>query len=304
MWRKRFLLVILSLTLAAGCNPGIFVDAPELPDYKEVTIEGDGGSWECPFLREGLKRIYINYPVSDLEYVTYYGSGGITGPDCHPSELESIVFENPAECYSIGFNGNMLYVTCGYSNRQDSILLNFEYDWGVTKTVHITITQGRPLTALFAQYETDLVLEEDFERVVRQYGFLNNGPIPQKVVVYPYSSAQCSSIVVPEAEWAEGMNLTMERPFFDGQDWLYEQADVVTGKMDNFIPSWMMDSGQFTVEVPAGVKAKVSIMPHYTRAGRKGAMHFRNTVAGFETSVNFTCTVIYPVSYEYGVEYE
>ena len=80
MWRKRFLLVILSLTLAAGCNPGIFVDAPELPDYKEVTIEGDGGSWECPFLREGLKRIYINYPVSDLEYVTYYGSGGITGP--------------------------------------------------------------------------------------------------------------------------------------------------------------------------------------------------------------------------------
>lgn len=75
--------------------------------------------------------------------------------------------------------------------------LHLEYDYGVTRDLHITISAGDPLQIVMATLDGEMTIEEDFEQGYHRKSFVNNSNITQMLTVMPYLSSQCSDIVSP-----------------------------------------------------------------------------------------------------------
>lgn len=307
------ILLCAAALATAACNGDIFTDRNELPDFADITVEGDGGEWSAPIERDGLLRIYIDYSESVKPYVHYYDTdGNPADASCPASDLGSIVFENPVTFYSIGLHEEMLYVTSNYNAAgADNVTLHLEYDSGVTKLIHLTITQGEPLQLSFCIYDGEIVTEENVAEQTHTERFTNRGPIPQRMEIMPYRASQCSDVAMPAEQWAR--KLTVDMPMLVyvpalvnfGYEWqLQDFTDICLGDLRTFTPEEYMDE-KFFVEVPPGVKATVTWTLHYTRASQQGRLDFYNAVTDSYTSdVRFECTVLYPTSYDYTVSYE
>lgn len=301
-------LILACLLLAAtGCNDDIFVDSAELPEYTDISIEGDGGQWSAPFSRDHLEKISIDYGANEKEYVTYYDvDGRTTTAACPAADLGSIVFENPIKYYSIGFEGEMMYVDSYYnaSLYADNITIYLGYDYGVTKCVHVTFTQGRPLQLVFAQYDGEAVLEEVSRQTVNTTSLANNSSVAQHMEIMPYLLSQCTDVVNPAGNWAKGIVTDMPMLTYSGTQWeLAEYKDIRLGETRRFSPSQYF-AEKFTVDVPPHTKATVRCALHYTRATQSGTLLFYNSVTDCQAEERFTCTSVYATSFEYTVDYE
>jgi len=135
--------------------------------------------------------------------------------------------------------------------------------------------------------------------------FTNRGPIPQRMVIMPYRSSQCSDVAMPAEQWARKLIVDMPMLVYSGHEWqLQDFTDICLGDLRTFAPEEYMDE-KFFVEVPPGVKATVTWTLHYTRASQQGHLDFYNAVTESYTSdVRFECTALYPTSYDYTVSYE
>lgn len=305
------ILSILALGIAAmlmpACNGDIFIDGDELPDVTTLVIEGDGGQWSSAFSRKGLASIYCE--SNDKAYLTYYGiNGGVVDADCPPSELKSIVYQSPVKFYEIGFEGDMAYFTSHYNASFDDnvLLLRFVYDYGAVKTIHIALTAGERLHLVGWTLSGAMDLEENFHKTTYKESFTNNGPLAQKLELMPFLRSYCSGEAIPSDTWAYGLALDMPMPEynFDGEEWEWREDEYVrlgyvTG---NLTPRYF--GHKLIIDVPAGATAKLSCTLNYTRAIQKGTLQFYNATADvyFETAV--TWASVYPVSYDYEVEYE
>lgn len=305
MVQTRAWIVAGILLIAAGCNGDIFLERNELPEYSEVSINGDGGQWSTTFSRKGLTKISLDCNYDDRKYVTYYSSKGITDADCPPSELESIVFENPARLHSIGFSGEMLHICSNY-NALDTAraTLHLEYDYGVTRDMYITISAGDPLQITMATPDRQMTIEEDFEQGFHRKSLVNNSNITQKLTIMPYLSSQCSDMVEPSEEWIDGHSIEKAVPAYDGKEWtLREFNNLTLARRRTFAPS-RYATEEFSIDVPANKKATVEYVLHYSRATQKGNIWCYNAKSEQQIMVPFTAISIYATSYEYKVNYE
>lgn len=293
------------LLIAAGCNEDIFLDRNELPEYSEVCIDGDGGQWSTAFSRKGLSKISLDCNYQDREYITYYSSKGTTDAGCPPSELESIIFENPARLHSIGFSGDMLYISSQY-NALDTTraTLYLEYDYGVTKGINITVSAGEPLQIVTATYDGSMTIEENFEQGYHSRSLVNNSNITQKLTIMPYLSSSCGNIVEPSSEWMNGRSIDMAVPAYNGKEWtLREYNNFTLARRLTFAPS-SYATEEFSIDVPAHTKAKVEYVLHYSRATQSGNILCYNRQSEQQIMLPFTATSIYATSYEYKYKYE
>jgi len=294
------------LLLVSACNSDVFIDGKELPDYSEFTIDGDGGYMSTAFSRDGLTAIRFEDSVAMAEYLTYYDTKGHrTDAFCPVSELGSIGYDTPVQYYTIGFTGEMLYVSSLYNATgfKKSITLFLEYDYGVTKKIHITIIQGKTLTCS-SWYDGELIIDEDFEQITHRTGFVNNSHIAQRMEVMPYISSDCSDFVVPEQNWAKGLIVDMPLLTYNGNGWMLKDCkDIRLDEWRTFSPfEYSME--KIIVEVPADTKCTVTYTLHYTKATQTGKLFFYNQACDFGSESGFTCTAIYPTNYEYAVSYE
>ena len=304
---SSIIIVLMMLALlTSACNGDIFIDAEDLPDVTALVIEGDGGQWSSAFSRKGLVRIHLD--SDEKEFVTYYGRDGKTvDADCPPSELESIVYETPKRYYTIGFEGDMVYITSYYNaSYAVSVMLSFDYEYGATKVIHLTLTEGERLEMVSWTLSGPMKLEENFGKSTHVASFTNNGPLAQQFGIMPFLQSNCSRETMPSDFWAHGLILDMPVPVynFDDGKWEWrEYENIMLGdRMDGFIPEYF--GHKLMVDVPANTTVKVSYTLNYSRAIQKGVLQFYNAAAkqNFETTV--TWTSVYAVSYDYTVEYE
>lgn len=299
-------LVLLVSIITSACNNDIFTENQDLPEITNITIDGDGGEWSSVLSLKGLTHIYIDYGSKDIEYVRYYGANGSeVNPDCSPTELKSIVYENPKTYYSIDIVGEMIYILSYYNaSPYTSFTLRLDYESGVNKFVYVTITEGKKLQMFLWEPTGDLVLEKIGEKTHRT-SFTNNSSIAQRLEIKPFLESTCFDMLTPTDNWA--LNLTVDIPMltFNGQEWEWrELKDIILGDRRNFTPSQYFFDDKITVEVPANTKAIVTYKLNYTQATQDGFITFYNIVAeqNFKTPVVWNS--VYATSYEYDVEYE
>ncbi len=307
---KKFTSCIIAATIAllvSGCNNDIFVENADLPDYTDISIEGDGGLWSSAFSRKGLVSISIDDYASNVKnYFTYYGvNGDIVDADCPPSELGSIVYENPLQSYSIGFNGDMIYITSNYNATfYNHISLRLHYDYGAIKYINVTFTEGEALSLVGWELSGDILLEENFEQVTHSSSFTNNTPLAQKFEIMPFLNSKCSDTVIPTDSWARGLTLKLPMLTFNGNYWEWrEYDDIRLGERRNFSPGWCTQQ-KLTMDVPAYTKATVTYTLHYTRATQSGCLIFQNPTVQQSFNEDVTWTSIYATSFDYKVKYE
>lgn len=301
-----YFFAVLTCAFITSCNNDIFTDDSDLPQITDITIEGEGGQWSSPFSRKGLAQIQIDYSSNDKKYVRYYNSqGNEVNSDCPASELGSIVYDNPRTWYSIGFLGEMIYINSIYNaSRYAAFSIRLDYEYGDTKYINVTVTEGGKLSVVFWETSGSLKLEEDFSQSVHATSMTNNSSITQKLELNPFLDSKCSDMVMPADNWASGATVDIPMLTYDGSEWTWkEYKDIELGKRRDFTPSCYWDN-KIVVEVPPYKKAKVSYKLNYTRATQDGVIIFSNSVAEQNYDVPATWTSVYATSYEYSVEYE
>lgn len=301
-----YILAVLTSSFITACNNDIFTDVYDLPEVTDITIKGDGGEWSAPFSRKGLTQIHIDYNSNEKEYVRYYNSkGDEVNSDCPASELGSIVYENPRTWYSIGFVGEMIYISSHYNaSLYADFSILFDYESGDTKNINVTITEGEKLSVVSWTTNDNLRLEENFSQSTHVTSMTNNSSITQKLELMPFLNSRCSDMVMPADKWARGLTVDIPMLTYDGNEWTWaEYKDIEIGGRRDFTPSRYLDK-KIVVDVPPYKKAKVSYKLIYTRATQDGVIIFTNNIAEQNYDVPVTWTSVYATSYEYNVEYE
>lgn len=298
--------VLFSL-LISGCNNDIFIENSDLPANTTIDIDGDGGGWSSPFSRDGLTRIYVDYAPEEIKYVTYYSvDGGIAEADCQPSRLQSIVYETPVLYYSIGFAGDMVYFYSDY-NVSDAVSfrLCFDYDYGVSKYIDVTIREGERMQRVSGwNLSGGMLIKENHDKTTHITSLTNNSKLVQKLEILPFSESVCSDIVSPADHWAQMLTLKIPMLTFDGQDWVWvENDDIQLGMRRAFVPTRYLNK-KITVEVPPETKATVTYTLYYALASQKGVLHLFNPVVGQDFEEEVTWSSIYATHYDYTVKYE
>ncbi|MDE6340980.1 MAG: hypothetical protein K2K93_01555 [Muribaculaceae bacterium] len=298
--------IVSIVLLVSACNDSIFVDDTDLPDDTHVLLEGDGGEWSAAYSRHGLKRILFDYSYGYDEYLTYYDvNENPVEADIDPSQLKSIVYENPLRHYSIVFDGDMIYITSHYNaSFADSFDLRLVYDSGTTKSINVQVEQGAQVERGFWQPSGDLKINENIEHETHRSSLTNNSSLVQKLEIMPYLDARCSDVANPAGQWALGLNLTMPMLSYHNDEWvwiLYD--DIRLGHKRIFVSSWSADD-KIVVEVPPHKKAIVTYTLNYSLATEAGKVqfHFPNDDRYYEEEV--TWISIYATGYDYKVEYE
>lgn len=305
---KQLINILLSISaiVFTGCNNDIFIESSQLPDETHITLDGNGDGWSVPLPRHGLKRVYIDGVPDADKYLKYYNiKSGLTDSYCPPEELYDIIFENPVKYYSVTLSGNMLYISCGYNvSDVDNVTLRLEYDYGVTKVIHFTLTTGGKMELLFPWYDEEPVIEENFEEIIHVDRFTNNSSLTQQLEIMPYMQSQCSHVVNPEESWANGLSVNMPLLSYSGKQWEFREfEDIRLGNREIFSPSDYF-SDKITIEVPPYTKATVTYAIRYSRATQHGHLEFYNSVSEHEWKADFSSTSIYATSCDYSVSYE
>lgn len=307
MKRYNYILLLLIVTVtSSSCNSDIFVENDDLPAVVDITIEGDGGQWSTPISRKGLTAVYLNPSSSSSRiYYKYYDRNGKPADADTPiSEIGSIEYENPCQYYAIGFNGDMGYITSYYNASGPYYFsVQLEYDYGVTKFINITVTEGKPLELQYCHMSGDLNIEDNIDKVIHKISFTNNSSIEQYYSFMPFESAKCENLVSPEDEWAQGLTFNLPMPVFNEDDWNTKVCpEVVIGHRRMMTSP--LHSEEVKVLVPASRKASVTYVVFYSRATQNERLDLYNKEFNGYYEENVKCVAVYPTSCSYEVIYE
>ena len=109
------------------------------------------------------------------------------------------IYHTPLLEYSIGFNGNMIYIDSQYNvSSETTVVFDLEHDYGMTKTINVKLTEGEQLQFVFCQPKGEPTIEENFEKLTHTRSLTNNGPIAQKLEIMPFLDSRCSDFKDPQ----------------------------------------------------------------------------------------------------------
>ncbi|MBD5177456.1 MAG: hypothetical protein HDT04_02360 [Bacteroidales bacterium] len=300
---KRFspLYIILLLVALTGCNADVFLDGPDIPEYQSVTIEGDGGGATFKIPTKGLESVSLDLMSSEQVYCHYFNrSGEEIAAESPVWDVHKIVLENQFTKLECVLNGSELSVHSVCSTRQSNVerTIRLEYSYGA-RFIDVTILPGKPIQFAGINYTTNLSTDSRAQVHSRLKTFNNNGPIPQKLTVYPYLNEPASVLVEPRqsASWLNSKQFTMEVPLYSNGQWVMEQMDNLTigSRYPYPVAEWDI---QVEIEVPANSRIMVFTDVIYTGAKIEGQMVFRNEVLDLTFSEEVTVKSLYPTAYE------
>ncbi len=301
------LCVGVAVLLLTACNDAIFIDDLNLPDETYVTLGGGWDQWSAAYSGKGLTKIVFEYPSGEKKYLRYEDKDGkVVAPDCPPSQLGAIVYDNPLRSFYVGFYGDILYVTSLYNaSSADSFTLLLEYDYGAMKRIEVQIEAGAPLEMTYWNPTGDLMLQDDYETLTRSASLTNNGPVTQRWGIRPYTYMACSHMVTPDEEWANGLTLTMPMLEYFRGNWVWaDYQNVELGVLEDVDLHTYLFNEEIEVEVPPFKKATVVFTVHKTLARQTGFVQLFNPADETYRDLDVTWSSYYPTTYEYTVEYE
>lgn len=303
--KSVYIILFAFLAVAlCGCNSDIFIDEPDWEDFKEITIEGDGGEATLHIPTKDLKHFGFDLMSESKPYCTYYNAeGDIIGSDSPASEITLIVFETKFRKLELRKEGSGLTIRsiCATSQDDSHWIIRLEYTYGA-RSIEFTVLPGRPLRLVEVVYD-DMVIDDRAKVSSLREGFTNNGPLPQTLTIRPYLNELASILVEPVAwsSWLNGERFDMPVPMYVNGEWVikpkngirpgnrftYEGPDRFT-KIDIEIPEYS-SVNIFTDVVYSGVKVS-------------GCMVFHNEILDLTFSEDIKVTSLYPVRHEIRIE--
>ncbi len=307
MSHKKYLLTLLiMLLLLTGCNSDIFVDSLILPDNIEATVYGDGGQFNQPISKTGLKSMSIDHDISLSDNFTYYDNEGHPIPANSPkSEIAQICYQSQREYFTLSIVGEMLYFTSFYNNleMESHWTVRLEYESG-TKLLQIAIQPGRPLEFLMEQFDSDLIPvgnEKALERTIR---FTNEGDAPAYMDLKPYELTRPPEVLVePSEEWAEGLTVSIPLPVYYNDNWMLHDNNhtILLGYRCSY--EAIQSSENVRVTLPPKSKGTITVRVFYSEVKAIGTIWFVNvTDSERQIATNYNMSAFHPTRHEITVE--
>ena len=287
-----------------GCNSDIFIDEPDWDDYKDITVEGDGGDADLIIPTKALEHFSIDAMSESEKYYTYYNAqGDIISSKSPASEITRIVFDTRFSKLELCKDGSRVTVKsiCNTNDYPSNYVIRLEYSYGV-RFIKLTVQPGRPLRLVEVAYD-DMVIDDRAKVSSFRDGFTNNGPLPQIFTIYPYLNELASVLVEPDYRysWLQGERFDMPVPMYVNGEWVIMPKKGIrpgtTFKYDG--PDCFTE---INIEVPEYSSVNVFTDVVYSGAKVSGCMVFHNEILDLTFSEDIKVTSLYPVSHEIRIE--
>ncbi|MDE6479288.1 MAG: hypothetical protein K2L45_03385 [Muribaculaceae bacterium] len=305
---KYFFFVLSSslIFLLSSCNNDIFLGDSQLPNFTDVIIVGDNGSWSTPISRKGLSRVYIDFDYAERKYVSYRNIDyKVTDENCPASELLDISYQNPLRDYIVSFHGDMLYFSSRYNaSCAYSVTLHLEYVFGEEKVIEFNVSGGEPLKFVMQHNDSNMAVREYMSSRPFTTGFFNNLPDEYALQIFPYYKNNCIEEVTTDEEWANGLTFDIELPLCLNGKWIgiSNKPFTIGDRIDFCSPDSISEN--FTVNVPPKTSVTVTYNYRYSEAIMKSELILDNTVSDVRITLPVICRAVYPVDYDYEVKFD
>lgn len=298
-------ILILSAMSLAGCNDDIFIDRVDLPEMTEVKLlpEGDDHTMIIPV--KGLRSWGIEN-AEPSEYMTYYGPGGVVGPDSPASELTSIWFEDFHSAFGVSINGNYLYFNNLYNctGKDENITVFLRYEDG-TRFVNFYIPAGEKLKVDWVSYfGNGFDVTPDVETSVNTVTYANNSSETVRVYVMPYKSTPAKAFLSADEPWVKDIEVEMSLPVLFDDSWGLHSDGFILNCDTPYEYKSINSDMRVPRDIPAETEVKVVKSVSYSKVLCRGEMYIRNPYTDDVFVSAFTLTTLYPVSYEIKIEKE
>ena len=299
----KILLAFLAVTLC-GCNSDIFIDEPDWEDFKDITIEGDGGEAELIIPTKDLERFEFDLMSESKRYCTYYNAqGDIIGSDSPASEIARIVFETKFRKLELRKEGSRLTIRsiCSTSQHDSHWIIRLEYTYGV-RSIEFTLLPGRPLRLVEVVYD-DMVIDDRAKVSSFREGFTNNGAIPQTLTIRPYLNELASILVEPVAwsSWLNAERFDMPVPMYVNEEWVIMQKNGIRPG-NRFTYEGPDRFTKIDIDIPEYSSVNIFTDVVYTGAKVSGCMVFHNEILDLTFSEDIKVTSLYPIRHEIRIE--
>ncbi len=297
---------ILCIILFVGCNNDIFVDKSELPEITYVQLDSDDDSVSLIIPVDGLQHVRIDNISSADTSLKYYDANGHEIPAYSPfSEIYEILFDNVLCSYALAFSGDYMYFRNYYNctGKESHFVVRLEYEYG-DKVIDFCMAAGKKLEVLMAQYDSDFERTSYVEEKHQTFTVVNDSPLAQRCECYPYKDAYATALIEPKEAWAKYIELEMPLPILLGDEWWLQDGDFYVTCNEPFNYPCAQNDKLVMIEVPAHSKVKITLTVTYGKVFATGVIEFVNPVENYLLPTDFTCTAIYPLSYDIQVENE
>lgn len=306
MRRIYYWLFALIAFAFSGCNSDIFLDEPDMSEYQEITIDGDGGEASFTVSTKNLDHFGFDLMSSNQQYCHYYDDHGeIIDSKSPASEIRRIVFETRFTKIELLRDGSDFTVKsiCNTSEYDTKWTIRLEYSYGV-RFVEVKVLPGRPIQLVEVVYNDDMITNDRAKVSNFRYGFHNDGPLPQTFTVRPYLNELASILVEPldyYGAWTLGDSFTMPVPVYVNGEWSFQTKEGIRPG-NNY--TYEGPNRFTTVDVEVSPYSHVNVFTDvvYTGARVTCQMVFLNEVLDLTFSANFNVTSFYPLGHEIRIE--
>lgn len=303
----RSVFISLFAFLAAalfGCNRDIFLDEPDWEDFKDITIDGDGGEATLHIPTKDLKYFGFDLMSESKQYCTYYNAqGDIIDPNSPVSDIARIVFETRFSKLELRKEGSRLTIRSICSTSQDDShwIIRLEYTYGV-RSIDFKVLPGRPLRLVEVVYD-EMVIDDRAKVSSLREGFTNNGPLPQTLTIRPYLNELASILVEPVAwsSWLNAERFDMPVPMYVNGEWIIKPKNGIRPG-NRFTYEGPDRFTKIDIDIPEYSSVNVFTDVVYSGAKVSGCMVFHNEILDLTFSEDIKVTSLYPVRHEIRIE--
>lgn len=287
-----------------GCNSDIFVEEPDWEDFKEITIDGDGGEAILRIPTKNLEHFGFDLMSESKPYCTYYNAqGDIIDSNSPAKEIARIVFETRFRKIEMrkGDSGLTVESICQTSQNDSHWTIRLEYTYGV-RLIDLTILPGKPLRLVEVAYD-EMVIDDRAKVTSFREGFTNNGPLPQTFTIRPYLNELATILVEPVVRnsWLNGEQFDMPVPVYINEEWVIKPKDGIRPG-NRFTYEGPDRFTKIDIDIPEYSSVDIFTDVVYSGAKVSGCMAFHNEILDLTFSEDIKVTSLYPIRHEIRIE--
>ncbi len=303
-----FIMAILN-----SCNNDIFVD--RIPDIEDsVYIEGDGGVHTITIYRENLNDISLDNNLNYQAFVTRYNAeGNILSHDASITEVSKIVYACPRFYIEVYIDGNKVTFKSVCNTYQESLEVvvylmygTLDYNY-MSKPVTVHISPGSPMKMSDISYSFDnSIQEKHVSNPFINERFVNNTPVDQRIIYYPYKNAQSMlAFKVSGDLWASGISDMVYLPTYRDGEWVVSDdiKTELTIQSSKWIESNNIDKEfAITVDVPANTTVTVKLSLIFATLKVPTIIWLEQPFSGNLYPLDGECIISEPIDYSLTIE--
>lgn len=253
--RYSFIVLLSASLLLTACNDEIFVD--RIPEYedKQITLDGNGGSYTLCFDPKSARSIKFDNSSDYFTYTDYYNANGEQIVlDAPIADIAKIVYGSPRFTVEAHIEGDKISIVSLDNTYSEDLQmwLTIDYEY-MARTIDVTLTPGSPMHIDYLGCDMDRALTAFRTSSPAPIHISNESDRSISMDIFPFKDYQSRFCVKNDYLWTIGISGLCPIPYYINGEWFSDDTNLVeiTMGQESYYYSEYTDKESFYhVEVP------------------------------------------------------